>query len=421
MAVRDFAGGLPGQFVKTVPNRTFQLGDVLTEPIYGPAPGSGGRDVLLLAAGARIDSAMKLRRLQEAGFAVILPAFMEPARGVETTPARIPPKVIAPRPVLEVPVVRKIESIPFPERLQEAEKIRTTIGRVAGDLQKRIMAGSDADPDLLRESSAWLANYVATDPQAIATLAFLSRVDDYLVEHSTDVSILMVGMAGILGYTQPELQQIALAGLMHDAGKQRIPRSLLEKAAPLTPEEEWVLRSHPQEGAVILRELAASEEACLVALQHHERMDGRGYPFGLNGGELHPFTKLCAVANQFDSLTASRPAVPGAPARQVLLGLWAGRDVVLEPEAVSALASLIGVYPVGTQVRVESGEYGIVTAPNPRDASRPVVKLQWDRAGRPLRMPLSLDLSGSGPRIVEVDGEWIDPDAEPLPTGPPSQ
>jgi putative nucleotidyltransferase with HDIG domain len=267
-----------------------------------------------------------------------------------------------------------------------------------------VRTGAPLEIDALRQAGASLLSEVTGDASAITTLTYLHPCDDYTVEHSADVAILMVAMAGVLAVHASELPVLALAGLMHDVGKQRVPEEILSKPGLLTGEEFAEIRKHPQHGFEILAACAGCPEAVrLVALQHHERLDSSGYPGRLNRDQLHPYSRIAAVADTFDAMTANRIYRDGCSPRTALLELYRDRSRKLDLQAVEALVRLVGVYPVGTRVRLNTGEHGVVVAPNPHDTTRPVVRIDRDRLGRLLPVPFTLSLGGETRHVAGAE------------------
>jgi putative nucleotidyltransferase with HDIG domain len=265
----------------------------------------------------------------------------------------------------------------------------------------RVRAGAAPDVEVLQGASSMLVSNVTADPQAYATLTCLRQCDEYTIEHSADVAILMVAIAHLLGIAPEERPVLALAGLMHDVGKQKIPLEILLKPGTLTPSEFAEVRRHPQYGYEILSHCDdCPEEVRIVALQHHERLDGSGYPSGLSRPDIHPYSSLAAVADTFDAITADRVYRSGRSPRSAVLELYGSRKRRLDTEAVQALIKLVGVYPVGTRVLLDSGERGVVIAPNPDDTTRPVVLVDQDSQDRLLAVPMAIELKAGTHRIV---------------------
>lgn len=370
-----------------------RLGDVLRKPVYGKPLGSS-RPVLLLAEGQKIETIAQLQRLREAGFQVSLP----------TDEIREKPKKAAVDEASEGPIKRASAVAPsFAARLETAQHLRSTLGSAVKALLSLVNCGLGPDLRELVSSSALLANEVAADPYAVSALTHLRQCDDYTVEHSADVGILMVAIGRTLGLPEETLRELALAGMVHDIGKQRIALETLKKQGPLT-EDEWVeMRKHPEFGIEVLREsMPECPDGVLhVVRQHHERLDGSGYPHGLFRKDIHPYSLIASVSDVFDATTADRPYRRARAAREALMLIYGGRGTHFDPGIVTALIKLVGVYPVGTRVQLDSGEVGTVIAPNPEDSTRPVIEIEKDRHGRYVD-PFQLSLKGSASKIVGV-------------------
>ncbi len=188
---------------------------------------------------------------------------------------------------------------------------------------------------------------------------------------------------------------------MHDVGKQRLPKELLAKPGALSPEEWEIVKQHPLRGQEILVECEDCPEAVLrVALEHHERLDGSGYPAGLHGDGLHPHSRIAAVANAFDALTADRVYRKALAPRQALMQIFSASRARFDAASVSVLVKLVGVYPVGTRVLLNTGESAVVVAPNPDDTTRPVIDIDRDHRGRSVGIPLRVELQTASYSIV---------------------
>jgi putative nucleotidyltransferase with HDIG domain len=362
-----------------------RIGDRLDTPVYWQPAGSRG-PLLLMAAGQRIESEQQLRRLREAGYSVELPA--ESSESVAT--------VLIPEPVRPI----EIDGFSFRRRLTEAQELRQSVFRAAATLIERLSAGIAPDLEVLKGAGLQLARAVSADPHAMATLTHLRQCDDYTVEHSVDVSILMTALAHVLGYSDSDLPTVALAGLMHDVGKQGVPGKILTKPGPLTREELTMVRRHPEHGERILTATGEAPDAVrAVVLQHHERLDGSGYPFGSGRRQMHPFSLIAAVADTFDALTADRVYRRALSPRQALIELYEEQQR-FDDRVMAALIRLVGVYPVGTRVCLTTGETGEVIAPNPLDATRPTVRLQEDAFGQPFEGTLYTNPTDRGWQIA---------------------
>ena len=335
-----------------------------------------------------------VRRLREAGYPV---AFPEEAK-------RLPrPSDAAAAPAAPPPSPAPALAAEFAPEVEAATQVREAVTGAVRQLMECARTGAAPDLTMLLEVSDTLVAAVTAAPYVVAALTYLRQCDDYTVEHSADVAILMCGIARVLGVPEAELRTVALAGLMHDVGKQRVPPEILLKAGTLTREEFAEMRKHPEYGFEILSACADCPEVVrAVALQHHERLDGSGYPSGLNRLRIQPTSQIAAVADTFDAMVSDRVYRRGLPPRKALLELYHSRGAALELTAVEALVKLIGVYPVGTRVQLKSGECGTVTAPNPEDRTHPIVRIEQDRRGRALAAPYALALRPGANEIVRT-------------------
>lgn len=154
-----------------------------------------------------------------------------------------------------------------------------------------------------------VATFVLNEPTAFSHLFAASHHDFYTTTHMVNVSTWMVSLAYAMGYHDPEdLNRVAQAGLLHDMGKLYIPEAVLNKPGRLTDEEWAQIRKHPELGCDHLQRSAEIDPLVLtVTRQHHERLDGSGYPDGLKGEDIHPISRICALVDSFDAMTALRP------------------------------------------------------------------------------------------------------------------
>jgi putative nucleotidyltransferase with HDIG domain len=373
-----------------------RIGDVLREPVYRRPV--GGRPLLLLAAGHRIETELQLRQLRDEGYTVALPGEVIPAHPAaksnsapaasESPESQRPPELAALPPEISEQVVK-------------ASQVRQAITDASRALIGRVRAGAVLELGEMQRASSALLSEVRENTVAVVALTYLCQCDDYTIEHSVDVAILLVAIARVLGVPEAELAPLALAGLMHDVGKQRVPHRILQKAEALTDEEFAEIRRHPQYGYELLAECPDCPESTrAVALEHHERLDGTGYPGRLTGAELHPYSRIVAVADTFDAMTSDRVYRRGCSPRRAVLEIYRDRERRLDAEAVDGLIKLIGVYPVGTRVLLTTGEHGVVVAPNPDDTTRPVVRIDRDARGRCLVAPFTLSLKDDPHRAV---------------------
>lgn len=209
----------------------------------------------------------------------------------------------------------------------------------------------------------------------ITSLVRLKSKDEYTYMHSVAVCVLMVALARELGLNEEETRQAGLAGLYHDIGKMAIPTEILNKSAALSDEEFIVMRKHSEFGHAILSRSKQIDDVCLdVCLHHHEKMDGTGYPHKMKGKEISLFARMGAICDVYDAITSNRPYKrgwePGVSLHR--MSQWIGH---FDPEILKAFVKCIGIYPIGSLVKLKSGRLGVVIDQCPASLLTPVVKV----------------------------------------------
>ncbi len=230
---------------------------------------------------------------------------------------------------------------------------------------------------------------------ALVNLARLKTTDDYTYMHSVAVCGLMIALARELGMDTDGARRAGLAGLLHDLGKAQIPLSILNKPGRLTAGELAQIRQHPLLGHRLLAESSAVNEVALdVCLHHHERIDGAGYPDGLDDECISLHAKMGAVCDVYDAITSNRPYKAGwDPAESIgRMAEWANGGQ-FDQRVLHAFVKSIGIYPTGSLVRLQSGRLAMVIDQNPDTLTRPRVKAFFSIAAGVQIRPETIDLS----------------------------
>jgi len=264
---------------------------------------------------------------------------------------------------------------------------------VAGSVWESAQTEGHPDATLARTMVDGLAQAVAQNRTALLALTTLKNYDNYTFTHMVNVSILMMGQARALGIDGALLREFGLAALMHDIGKVRTPLEVLNKPDKLTDYEFTIMKRHVVDGAEILRgtpDIPAL--APVVAFEHHLRMDGSGYPNGVKRPVLNLGTMLCGIADVYDAMRSQRTYQQSFPTDRILEVLKRNDGQQFDQHLVRRFVQLLGIYPVGNFVRLNTGEVAVVRQVHAPDPYRPQVRVVYDKDGARIETPYDISL-----------------------------
>jgi putative nucleotidyltransferase with HDIG domain len=256
-------------------------------------------------------------------------------------------------------------------------------------------ADSEQQPDMnvARSMIDGLAQAVSENRTALLALTTLKDYDNYTFTHMVNVSILTMGQARALGIDGPLLREFGMAALMHDIGKVRTPLEVLNKPDKLTDEEFTIMKKHVVDGAEILRATPDIPTlAPVMAFEHHLRIDGTGYPAGVKRPSLNLGTMLCSIADVYDAMRSQRKYQQAFPSERILEVLKRNDGTQFDQNLVRRFTQLIGIYPVGNLVRLNTGEKAVVVKIYAPDPHRPQVRVVIDRNGTHVNQPYDVNL-----------------------------
>ncbi len=269
-----------------------------------------------------------------------------------------------------------------------------------------------------------IADSVVRNPGALISLARLKTVDDYTYMHSVAVCAMMVALAKQLGFDEAQTRSAGLAGLLHDLGKAVMPVAVLNKPGKLTEAEFAIIKSHPVEGHKLLQGGVNVDAMVLeVCLHHHEKTDGSGYPKGLKGDEISLFAQMGAVCDVYDAISSNRPYKSGWDPAESLRKMAEWANGHFNPKVFQAFVKSMGIYPVGSLVRLTSGRIGVVVEQTGKSLTMPNVKVFFSTKSNMRIPPQVIDLSrpDSSEKIAarEDPAKWRFPDLIELWSGSP--
>jgi len=239
-----------------------------------------------------------------------------------------------------------------------------------------------------------ISTSVMRNPGALIGLARLKNKDDYTYMHSVAVCALMVSLARQMGLNDEQIRQAGLAGLLHDVGKMTIPLGILNKPGKLTDAEFKAVQNHPIEGHKMLLEGSGISEAALdVCLHHHEKVDGSGYPERLTETQISLYAKMGAVCDVYDAITSNRPYKNGWEPAESLRKMAEWSKGHFDTEIFHAFVKSVGIYPIGSLVKLESGHLGVIVEQTAKSLLTPVVKVFFSIKSNTRIPPEVLDLS----------------------------
>lgn len=306
----------------------------------------------------------------------------------------------------------RTEGIVAPDMLSEATRsqanklIRTEFKNLMVDSSKRKRTVQKLD----KQFTTLLDNIIddiSSHNEAMVMLGDIQASDYYVFKHSLNVSIYTTLLGLHYGYNRDELKALCLGALLHDIGKTQIDRNILNKPGRLSPEEYTYMKSHTEVGYNILREyvnIPVLSANC--AYQHHERLNGSGYPRGLKANDIHDYAKWVAIADSYDAMTSNRIYRTSVLPHEALEILYTGSGTLYEQHMLTVFRDKIAVYPLGMTVELSSGEIGVISQINANCPQRPVVRLLKDPDGQDYSDLRELDLSTS--LNVMIKGSKLD-------------
>lgn len=345
-----------------------------------------------------IGTAEEIARLRQAG---VREVTIDPSRGLDVpdqpvadAPDPAPPSPPSPPDVRppwasrqDVEAARAVRDRSREALLRLFDGIKTGVQFDLGEVGRAV-------EDLLGE----LAHH-RTAMMLLGQMSQMERSDRDPCVHALDVGVLSLVVGLTHGLDVPTVKQLGLGAVLHDVGELRLPQNLFKKSGVYTEDERRLIRRHPEAGVSLLKSAADVPEISLrIVVEHHERLDGSGYPAGLRGDQVALTSQIVGLINVYDAMVSRRSYRSPLTTRQAIVRLYEHeRRTHFARALVERLIQCVGVYPLGTVVELNTGERGVVVAVNPEARLKPAIKVLTDPNGQSYPAPWNIDLSALAP------------------------
>lgn len=281
-----------------------------------------------------------------------------------------------------------------------APQIAAAHERVVG-IAENIMSADetkDIDTNLLRGMVGDLDSQIDLNTNVLLNLSHIKTHDNYLFSHVTNVAILAMIIGKEMKLSEEEQKDLGLAALLHDFGMTRIENSIYDKSQPLSPDEWIEIKRHPDYSMELLKQSGGfSEEVLRGVHEHHERIDGSGYPSGLKGPDIHLFGKIIAVADVYDACISPRKHRKRMTPYDALKNLLS-QPHLFDIQILKSFVACMAIYPIGSFVKLNTGQTAKVIGINHGAPFRPEIRIYLDQNGELLKPPIRINL---------FDGQYI--------------
>lgn len=315
----------------------------------------------------------------------------------------------------ETPSPPNLDVGPNPEDIESARRLRAEAISTLDILFRQMGIPSTQHLIEVRSVVSTLLDGLLQHPAAMVSLIQMRRFDVNLASHGVDTGVLAMAIGQEHNCDPSHLKLLGLAALIHDVGQLRLPLNLVRKVQPYSSQDHQLIQAHCAIGEAMVNQFPDfPDESKRMILHHHERLDGSGYPKGLRGGDISELTQILSIADTYDAQISGRCSHPPVPPARALSELY--RAAITGQYAttlVQRLIQLLGVYPIGSLVRLNTGEQAVVIWVHSRSRLNPTIKLLKNAAGQPYDEQDIIDLSSQPPNEASRSiQETIDPHQE---------
>ena len=262
--------------------------------------------------------------------------------------------------------------VPLKEEIVRARKIMTEAVKTMQALMEDVKLGKQIEIKQVEHIVENMTDSIFHNKDALISLSRIKQKDEYTYMHSLSVCALLIAFADQMNFNYTTIHAVGVGGLLHDIGKVKIENKILNKKGALSEEEFEEMKEHVKHGCLLMEQgLEIAETSVWVTAQHHERLNGTGYPGGLKGGEISNFGQMAAIVDVYDALTSDRCYRDKMHPTEALRKLFEWSDSYFNKELVEQFIRCVGIYPVGSLVRLASDLFAVVLDHNEKSLLHP--------------------------------------------------
>jgi putative nucleotidyltransferase with HDIG domain len=292
--------------------------------------------------------------------------------------------------------------VAFEEEFEAAKALQKEATKMVSQLLTHVKLGKPVDFDAAEATADNIITSLQNNQSALLVVSHIRSKDRYLLEHSFNVSVLMGVLASSLGYADEALHTLVSGALLHDIGKIRVDDSVLHKPGSLEPEEWEEMKRHVTYGEEELAKIGGIDPVIIdICAQHHERLDGSGYPRGLHERDIPMHSRMASVVDVYDAITADRCYHEGMnPAKALKCMLEWSSEKHLDKQLVYQFIRCLSVYPAGSIVKLNNNRLAAVETVHPTMMDKPKVQVIYSLDKKSVLSPYPLDLAKPGNEIA---------------------
>ncbi len=299
---------------------------------------------------------------------------------------------------------------PLEKEMIRARVIKQEAKQTVCNIMEEVRLGRPIKTEKVEKIVDKMVESIFRNQDALITLGRIKQADEYTYMHSLSVCVLMISFGKHLGFNARQLKEVGIGAMLHDVGKMQVPEEILNNKGALSDEEYALMKRHVEYSHSFLEKTEGiAELSVIIASQHHERIDGKGYPNCLKGDDISIYGQAAAIADVYDAMTSQRCYQRRYEPTEVLKKLYEWNDSY-NKELVEQFIRCVGIYPVGSLVRLQSGLLGVVLDQGKENLLQPSVRIVYDtRKARHVVPPYDLDLSKGGKDMVssyELADKW---------------